>query len=176
MIGEVYNSIRRLYYSKTNSKQRIKYLRKLGVKIGKDCHVYSIDFSTEPYLISIGNHTNIGYDVSLITHDAAVRCFKPVISGGFFGKITIGDNVFVGNHSIILPNTVIGDNCIIGAGSVIRGKIPANSVVMGNPGKVISRVSVIQYFYQNSPGLLQTDDLKKREKDKLVKQVLCTGQ
>lgn len=52
-------------------------------------------------------------------------------------KVTIGKNVWVGANSIILPGTVIGDDVIVSAGSVVSGKVPANSLVLGNPAKVI---------------------------------------
>lgn len=172
MIKAILNLLKKVYITKSNYKTKIKYLRSLGVKIGDDCHVNSINFSTEPYLISIGNHCSIGFDTQFITHDASVRQFKPGISGGFFGKIAVGNNVFIGNHSIILLNTSIGNNCIIGAGSVVRGKIPDNSVVLGNPAKVVGNVNTVKFFFSSSKGLIQTDGLSVKDKDKLVKQVL----
>jgi acetyltransferase-like isoleucine patch superfamily enzyme len=49
------------------------------------------------------------------------------------GTITVGDNTFIGENSLILCGTSIGSNCIIGAGAVVRGGIPANALVIGNP-------------------------------------------
>jgi len=51
--------------------------------------------------------------------------------------IVIGDNVFIGANSIVLPGVCIGDNVIIGAGSVVCKAIPSNSIAVGNPCKVI---------------------------------------
>lgn len=56
------------------------------------------------------------------------------------GRISIGENSFIGCRCLILPNTEIGKNCIIGAGSVVKGRIPDNSVVVGNPAKIIGDV------------------------------------
>lgn len=53
------------------------------------------------------------------------------------GRVIIGDNVFVGHGTIILPDTHIGSNCVIGAGSVVSKDIPDNSVAVGNPIKII---------------------------------------
>jgi maltose O-acetyltransferase len=53
------------------------------------------------------------------------------------GRVTIGDNVFIGAGSIILQNVCIGKNSIIGAGSVVTKDIPADSIAAGNPAKVI---------------------------------------
>lgn len=171
-----FHRARRKYIAVASQKRRINYLRRQGVKIGENCRIDTIDFSTEPYLISIGDHVAVSGGSSFITHDGSVRCFKPGMTGGIFGKIEVGNNVFIGNHCIILFNTKIGDNCIIGAGSVVRGNIPANSVVTGNPGKVISNVNVIRYFFKNSPGLVQTDGLSTKEKDRLVKETLCNDE
>ncbi len=54
--------------------------------------------------------------------------------------IKVGDNVWIGAGSNILPGVTIGDNCVIGAGSVVVRDIPANSVAVGNPCKVIRKL------------------------------------
>jgi len=60
---------------------------------------------------------------------------------GSSGKVVIGDNCFIGMNSIILKGTKIGNNCIVGAGSVLTGKeYPDNSVIVGNPAKVICTI------------------------------------
>ncbi len=53
--------------------------------------------------------------------------------------IRIGNNVFVGANSVILPGVQIGDNVVIGAGSVVAKDIPSNSIAVGNPCKVIKQ-------------------------------------
>lgn len=59
--------------------------------------------------------------------------------GGYFLKgITIEDNCFIGARVIVLPGTVIGKNSIIGSGAVVKGKIPENSILVGNPAKRIA--------------------------------------
>lgn len=55
--------------------------------------------------------------------------------------ITIGDNVWLGGNVSVLPGVTIGDNCVIGAGSVVNKDIPANSVAVGNPCKVIKQIN-----------------------------------
>lgn len=54
--------------------------------------------------------------------------------------ITIRDNVFIGAFAIVLPGSNVGNNCIIGAGCVVKGMIPDNSVVIGNPCKIIKTI------------------------------------
>lgn len=64
------------------------------------------------------------------------------------GRVTIGNKVFIGANSIILPNVSIGDNVIIGAGSIVSRDIPDNSVAVGNPAKVVA--STEDYIRKNS--------------------------
>lgn len=54
--------------------------------------------------------------------------------------ITVGNDVWIGAHVTVLPGVTIGDNCVIGAGSVVTRDIPANSVAVGNPCKVIKTI------------------------------------
>lgn len=57
-----------------------------------------------------------------------------------YGKIVVKENVFIGLRVTILPNTTIENNCIIGAGAVVKGFIPAGSVVAGNPAKILCSI------------------------------------
>lgn len=156
---------------KATDEQRIKYLRKTGVKIGERCRIRTMSFSTEPYLIEIGNHTAIAAGTQFITHDGATWVFEDdVEGGGIFGKIVIGNNVFVGINCIILSNTTIGDNCIVGAGSVLRGHFPENSVIAGNPAQIISKTGIQRMLSKQNTGLLKTKDLTGPQKDKLVRE------
>lgn len=57
---------------------------------------------------------------------------------GSSGKVTIGNNCFIGMNSVILKGTQIGDNVIVGAGSIVTGgTYPSNCVIAGNPARVI---------------------------------------
>lgn len=160
-----------LILKKASDKVKINYLRKQGMKIGDHCHINTMSFSTEPYLIEIGNHVAIAAGTDFITHDGAVWCFrKELKNADIFGMIKIGDNVFIGNNSTILPNTVVGNNCIIGAGSVVRGKFPENSVIIGNPAKVVLKMNIQKFLYLQNPGYLQIQNLPDAEKDKIIKQ------
>jgi maltose O-acetyltransferase len=55
-------------------------------------------------------------------------------------EIVIGENVWIGLNSIILKGTTIGNNSIIAAGSVVKGNIPENVIVQGNPARVIKEI------------------------------------
>lgn len=71
------------------------------------------------------------------------------------GRVTIEDNVFVGAGVIILPGVTIGKNSIIGAGAVVAKDIPEDSVVVGNPAKVIGSASA--YIEKNKAMMNDTN-------------------
>ena len=138
------------------------------MKIGDDCLMNTLLFS-EPYLVEIGNHVAIAGGTQFISHDGAIWCFRDEIKNGdIFGKIKIGNNVFIGNNCVILPNTTVGDNCIIGIGSIVRGQFPDDSVIIGNPAKVIYKTSIQRLMYRQNKGLLLTHNLSEREKVKVI--------
>lgn len=60
-----------------------------------------------------------------------------------FSRVKIGDNVFVGVGSVLLPGTSIRSNSIVGAGSVVKGTFPENSVICGVPARVVSSVDAV---------------------------------
>jgi maltose O-acetyltransferase len=105
-----------------------------GVEIGQNCHIYgSIDDGHE-FLVTIGDNVTLASGCKLLTHDGST---KKIIGYSRVGKIDIGNDVFIGASSIVLPNIKIGNRVIIGAGSVVTKDIPDNSVAVGNPAKVI---------------------------------------
>jgi acetyltransferase-like isoleucine patch superfamily enzyme len=170
-IQGVWKSFYKLALLKCSDCRRIKYLRKLGIRIGERCRVRTLDFSTEPYLIEIGDHVAIAAGTQFITHDGATWVFEDdVDGGGIFGKIVIGNNVFIGINCIILSNTTISDNCIVGAGSVVRGYFPENSVIAGNPAQIVSKTGVQRMMSRQNPGLLKTKNCTDDQKDKLVRE------
>ena len=64
--------------------------------------------------------------------------------------VTIGNNVWIGANSVVLPGVTIGDNSVIGAGSVVTKDIPANVVAVGNPCKVMREIGEHdkEYYYK----------------------------
>lgn len=71
----------------SSSERRINYLRKQGIKIGRNCIINTMSFSSEPFLIEIGNDVGISSGTVFITHDGTIRCFYDELQGGIFGKI-----------------------------------------------------------------------------------------
>ena len=134
-------------------KSYVKYLKQLGINInGTPSYISSdVQFDSHFYdYITINDDTVISKEVMLLTHDYSIARGIRSVRGKnwdaqntphFVKKITIGKNCFIGARCVILPGTVIGDNCIVGAGSVVRGKIEDNSIVVGNPAAVVGNTT-----------------------------------
>lgn len=115
----------------------IYYAKYIGVSIGENCRLINVDFSSEPYLIQLGNHVS-ATAVRFETHDGGVwtlRGNQPEID--IIRPIIVGSNVFIGYETIIMPGVKIGDNVVIGARSVVTKDIPSNVVAAGVPAKII---------------------------------------
>ena len=116
------------------------YRKYYGVKIGKNVRFTDKypHFGSEPYLVEIGNNVTITYGVVFHTHDGGVGIFRKEIPGiNIFGKIKIGNNVFVGSRATLLPGVSIGNNVVIASGSVVTKDVPDNVVIAGVPAKII---------------------------------------
>jgi len=84
--------------------------------------------------------------------------------------ITVGDNVFIGTRSIIMPGVHIGNNVIIAAGSVVSKDLPDNGVYGGVPAKFIKPMD--EYFEKIQQESLHLGHLKGKEKDRELRKVL----
>jgi len=83
----------------------------------------------------LNSKVELGANVTL-NHNTTIGN-KTTIQGEDLGSPKIGDNVTVGPNSVIIGPITIGDNVIIGAGSVVVKDVPSNSIVAGNPARVI---------------------------------------
>lgn len=130
-----------------NRIEYTKYLKNQGVRFGNNLYIadsqkIEIDM-TRPWLIEMGDDVSITDNVRILTHDFSYSVVAKMYPGEVYpqlGKVTIGNNVFLGSHSIILPGSTIGNNVIVGAGSVVKGFIPDNCVVAGSPASVICSI------------------------------------
>ncbi|MFR0800933.1 MAG: acyltransferase [Suilimivivens sp.] len=127
-------------YEKVRSKiheDPVDKLRRLGAEIGSNVHIYDgggaiIDYDYAQ-LLKIGNNVTISSS-TLLMHDASMKKELHYVK---IGRIIIGDNVFIGSGTIILPNVKIGNNVIIGAGSVVSKDISNGMVAVGRPIRII---------------------------------------
>lgn len=117
------------------------YARSIGVRIGKNVHFYGMPpgmFSTEPWLITIGDNVHITSGCQFVTHDGSSLILRGEVPDlELTAPIVIGNDVYIGMRTLILPGVTIGNRCIIGAGSVVSRSIPDNSVAAGVPAWVI---------------------------------------
>lgn len=159
----------RTYLKQTGGERLINYMRKQGVKIGKNCRLHTMAFTTEPYLVEIGDNVSIADNTVFITHDGGITCFKSEFpDDDIFGKIVIGNNVHIGTNCTILLGSKIGNNTIVGAGSVVRGRFPDNSVIVGNPAKVIMSMNAQKLIFKMNPGRISTRNMSDMEKKPIV--------
>lgn len=143
---KIWRVIENLFPRMIHSKTKIDMLKYLGVDVGEGTALFnagSITFdTTRPLLLKIGKYCKITEGTVILTHDYSRsvirRKYGEVI--GEAKPTVIGDNVFIGINSIILMGTEIGSNCIVGAGSVCSGKYPDNSVICGNPARVLCSI------------------------------------
>lgn len=112
-------------------------LRKMGVRLGEGCRIYTANFGSEPWLVSIGDHVCVSNDVTFVNHNLNWPFQEKYESLTGFGKIEILDNCQIGVEVTILPNVTIGPNSVVGACSLVTKDVPANTVVAGNPAKTV---------------------------------------
>ena len=116
--------------------QHLDKLIKRGLKIGKNFNRMGgvlID-PMHCYHITIGDNVTLAPRVHILAHDSSTYMFLGKTRAA---NVVVGNNVFVGAGSIILPGVHLGNRVIIGAGSVVTHDIPNNSVAVGNPAKVV---------------------------------------
>jgi acetyltransferase-like isoleucine patch superfamily enzyme len=168
LIFKIVQKIFNFIYSNVNHEG---YARFIGVKMGEDVHIYGSPlsmFGTEPWCITLGNHVHITKEVLFITHDGGTLIYRnrfPDLE--ITSPITVGDYVFIGVRSMIMPGVKIGNNVIIAAGSVVTKDIPGNSVVGGVPAKIIK--STDEYLEGIKIRSLHLGHLKGKEKDNALK-------
>lgn len=111
-----------------------------GVKIGKNVWISQFVYIDElhPDAVTIGNNCSIGLRVSIISH----LYWGPKRDTGHIGPVVIEDDVFIGPHSVILPNVRIGRGAVIKAGTTVAKNVPAG-VLWGAPDPgPLARVTV----------------------------------
>ena len=107
-----------------------------GMKVGQNFERLNnvlIDDS-HAWLIEIGDNVTLAPRVHILAHDASTKKFLGYTK---IGRVTIGNNVFVGAETVVLPGVTIGNNVVIGANSTVTHDIPDNTVAVGSPARVL---------------------------------------
>lgn len=130
--------LKRLYY-RLKSNYTTEHLQEMGLKVGDKFHRMH-DVILDPshcWLIEIGNNVTMAPRVHILAHDASTKLFLDYTR---IGKVIIGNNVFIGAETVVLPNVTIGDNVVIGANSTVTKNLASNGVYAGSPAKFICTI------------------------------------
>lgn len=142
--------IKRIIKKLLNKKTQLDYLIENGLKIGKECYIWSengID-ALFPFLIEIGDFVTISTNVTILAHDNST--YKQNLHTKI-GGVWIGNHVFIGSGTTILPNVRVGNNVIVGANSLVSKSLPSDGVYAGNPVRYIC--SIEDYKQKHLQGL-----------------------
>lgn len=119
---------------------RAFFHRLRGITIGKNVEIgyFCIIGHVHPYLITIEDEAVIAAHATLLEHDNA---FYYTAGGKVkYGPVVIKKRAFVGLNSVVMPNVTIGERSIVGANSVVLTDVPSDTVIAGNPAKVIKKL------------------------------------
>lgn len=125
--------------ARLRGEQNLNKLIKRGLVVGKDfkCMGEVIIDPSHCWHIKIGDNVTLAPRVHILAHDASTKVFLNYTK---VSDVSIGNNVFVGAGTIVLPGVTIGNNVVVGAGSVVASDIPDNVVAVGCPARVIKPI------------------------------------
>lgn len=155
------------YKLKHNDKEVISnHFRKMGMKIGAKCNICCNISTTQPFLVEMGDNVTIAGEVLLLTHDNSISKPLPETTD-LFGKITIGNNCFIGTRSLIMPGVYLADDIIVAAGSVVTKSFHKEGVIIGgNPARIIG--SVDSFVERNREKAFNLDMIPQAEQYEII--------
>lgn len=122
-----------------------------NIEVGKNLFINYNCTILDVAKVKIGNNVLIGPNVSIYTAGHPIHADTRKTGYEYGAPITIGDNVWIGGNSIILPDVTVGSNSVIAAGSVVTKDVPEWTVVAGNPARVIKKIinEDKQYYFRD---------------------------
>ena len=166
-----YKLVEKIIIRFCSNDKYVEILRKRGAKIGEGCLIdKSVNFSTEGYMISIGNRVRITSGVRLIPHDGGLWTLRQMglmPNADYFAPIYIGDNVHIGNDAIIMPGISIGKNSIIACNAVVTKDVAEGTIVGGVPAKVIETID--EYYQKKKDKCDNTKNMTSEQKREYYK-------
>jgi acetyltransferase-like isoleucine patch superfamily enzyme len=110
------------------------------ITVGEDTFLNEGTSVVAHHRIEIGHSCRIGELVGIFDTDHhAVDALSPLR----LAPVTIGDNVWIGRGAMILPGVTIGDNAVVAAGSVVTASVAANTLVAGNPARLVRELHIV---------------------------------
>ena len=104
-------------------------------RIGTRCSLWAGD---QHGRVVIGDHTLLGPEVYVTASNYEMALGVPVMDQAKQERdVLIGNGVWFGARVVVLPGVQIGDGCVVGAGAVVTASLPANSIAVGVPAKVV---------------------------------------
>lgn len=145
------NLIKELIY-RLRGEYTTEKLVSMGMKVGKNFNRLNgvILDPSHCWLIEIGDNVTMAPRVHILCHDASTKQFLNYTK---IGRVTIGNNVFIGAESVVLPGVTIGNNVIIGSNSTITHDISDNTVVAGSPAR---KLYSLEDYLQKERNRMQT--------------------
>ena len=147
-------------------QQPVTIMRGRTVHIGDYCYFNSNTFFVDDYDIYIGDWVLFGPNVTIATTGHPVHPELRSTGAMYSFPVRIGNNVWVGSNTVIMPGVTIGDNAVIGAGSVVTKDVPANVIAFGNPCRVRREITDRdkEYYYRDRrvdelPGMLMQTEI-----------------
>ncbi|WP_291276047.1 acyltransferase [Flavobacterium sp.] len=117
-----------------------------NMEIGDNCLISSHTTIYATFGVKIGKNTMISSNCGISSYNHKQNSLNRLADVNedfkFSKPVNIGNNVWIGMNSCILPGVTIGDNSIIGSGSVVNKNIPANEVWVGNPARYIKTLTI----------------------------------
>lgn len=111
-----------------------------NIRVGKGFFAnFNLTILDEAY-VTFGNDCFVGPNVGIYTPNHSTDPVERNTRREWASPVTVGNNCWIGGGVTILPGVTIGDNCTIGAGSVVVKDIPAGSIAVGNPCRVVKRL------------------------------------
>ena len=141
------------------------YAKFIGVDIGENNSITKGHWSSEPYLIKVGNNCQLT-SCRIFTHGGGKVARYKIPNFDIFGKVIIEDDAYIGANALIMPGVTIGKNSMVAAGAVVTKSVPPFSVVAGNPAKVIC--SVEDYIDRNMKYNIDTKGLDYFSKKRVL--------
>lgn len=171
------NAIRSLLY-RIRGNHTTEQLVRMGLKVGKNFARLN-DVIIDPahcWLIEIGDDVTLAPRVHILAHDASTKHY---LGYAKIGRVVIGNRVFIGAGTVVLPNVRIGDDVIIGANSTVTRDLEGGFVYAGCPAK---KIASIEAFVEKNRKLMETSpcfgeeyttrqNISKEKKEQMIKEL-----